>query len=52
MAHWYLKRSTITTTKTEAMKIAKDLIDKKLWKKAIVKPRPINGTKGYWVEVS
>jgi hypothetical protein len=39
MAHWYLKRSTINTNKTEAIRIAKDLIDKKLWKKAIVKPR-------------
>jgi len=52
MAHWYLKRSTINTNKPEAERIAKDLLNKKLWKKAVVKPRPINGHKGYWIEVS
>jgi hypothetical protein len=52
MAHWYLKRSTINTNKPEAERIAKDLLSKKLWKKAVVKSRPINGHKGYWIEVS
>ncbi len=52
MAHWYLKRSTINTNKLEAERIAKDLLNKKLWKKAVVKSRPINGHKGYWIEVS